>query len=313
MKLNIYPSVRQAYVHPSEILELTFEEFVEFAEMQNRCLTNKEDTELFNLCTYLTEGYSSPAEDRFNPDLTKHPRTELIRRSKENVATIEALLLDVDGIMTLDNAVHQWSDWEFYIYSTYSNTEEKNKFRLVVPLAVPLTVAEFDARHHSMLSEFFGADGASFTISQAFYWPSYNHSNEQAKFSYYNRVAQRYNALDLRARQPRPQNQLQPSAAGPVTQDPKAIGVHRTMLTGSNLHYADAMPSAVMYKGLGLSYADWIDMLHATAAADSSLRTGEAKLEKLWQDAYQQHMTTVKMLELMKRMGCDTWRYIQTS
>ena len=79
MKINTYKSVREAYIHPDDIVDVTFEEFVEFATASQTSLEQKESGQLFNLCSFI-DNPEAPSEDSFNPDSTPHNRIELIRR-----------------------------------------------------------------------------------------------------------------------------------------------------------------------------------------------------------------------------------------
>jgi hypothetical protein len=303
MKVNLYKSIFQAYIHPSEVVECTFPEFVEFMTKNQSELDVKESGMLFNLCSFVANP-EPPTAERFNPALTPWPRESLIRRCKQNIQEIYALMLDIDGTMTLDQAVAQWADYEFFLYSTHGNTRTKEKFRLVVPLAVPLTADDFDSRHSAMIAAF-NVDGASFTMSQAFYLPSYSAVNRDIAFVHWNKTAQRYNALDL------PAEELQRNHSdfvAPEQRTESALSILRTLQTGSNLHYVDALPLAVLCKGHGITGEEYAALVEQIAAYDSQLR-GDVDLGQLYKQAYAAHMTRKRMLALMKRINCNTWRW----
>lgn len=303
MKVNLYRSIFQAYIHPSEIVDCDFGEFVQFAQSSQVELVTKESGMLFNLCSFVPNP-EPPTAERFNPELTPWPRETLIRRCKQNIQEIYALLLDIDGTMTLDEAVAQWAQYEFFVYSTHGNSQAKEKFRLVVPLQQPLSAADFDARHDAMIQEF-AVDGASFTMSQAFYLPAYSAANRDSAFMYWNQTAQRYNAHNLPAREieHRVTEFVAPEAPTDV-----ALSVLRTLETGRDLHYADALPLAVLCKGHGISAQQYCALVTNIAAPDSQLR-GDVDVVRLYQQAYAAHMTRRKMITLMKRLNCNTWRW----
>lgn len=307
MKLNIYNSVWEAYIHPSEIADIEFKDFVELCESESRLLDYKEQGKLFNMCSYRTDS-ECPPEERFHAQATPWPRTELIRRCKRNVELIYCLLLDVDGTQTLEQAVERWVNWEFFAYSTFGNSRSKEKFRMVVPLARPMTLAEFDSRHASMIEEF-GVDAASFTISQAFYFPSYSRENAEQRFTFWNQVGQRYNALDLAAVELNT-NILKEVPTGDVTATAQAI--YRTLLTGKNLRYADALPLATICKSNGITSDQYCALVRQIAGADSSLRTDDVYLPGMYQKGYMTHVTHEKIIALMRRLGCDMWRWAIT-
>ena len=303
MQVNLYRSIFQAYIHPTEVVECDFGEFVAFARESQCELESKESGMLFNLCSFV-DAPEPPSADRFNPDLTPWPRESLIRRCKQNIREISALMLDIDGTMTLDAAVTQWADWEFFVYSTWGNSPQKEKFRLIVPLAVPLTAADFDSRHDAMTAAF-NVDGASFTMSQAFYLPAYSAANRDCAFMHWNQVGQRYNALNLPAREI---TQAHQDFAVPEQPSDMALSILRTLQTGRDLHYSDALTLAVLCKGHGITVAEYCNLVNQIAAADSQLR-GDVDVARLYQQAYTAHMTRRRMITLMKRLNCNTWRW----
>lgn len=306
MKINTYKSVREAYIHPSDIVDATFEEFVAFAIENQTCLEVKEDGQLFNMCSFV-DAPEAPHADSFNPESTPHPREELIRRCKANVKEIYALLLDVDGNLTLAEAVAKWHPFEFFVYSTHGNSTQKEKFRLVMPLSTPVSRDAFDERH-TALCEFFGVDKASFTISQAFYWPSYSPSNADIRFAYHNKGEVRFDAM-LLPKEDISRNIVPPPAYAPGEQDPLADAIYDTFLTGSNLRYADALTLAVICKSKGITEGHWRNLVQRISGLDSSLRSGEADLDKLWKDAYAGQIRNDTILKLMKTLNCDMWRW----
>lgn len=303
MQVNLYRSIFQAYIHPSEVVECDFGEFVTFARESQCELESKESGMLFNLCSFV-DVPEPPSADRFNPDLTPWPRESLIRRCKQNIREISALMLDIDGTMTLDAAVTQWADYEFFVYSTWSNTRTKEKFRLIVPLAQPLSAQDFDSRHDAMI-EAFNVDGASFTMSQAFYLPAYSAVNRDCAFMYWNQQPQRYCAHDLPAQEI---TQAHQDFSVPEQHSDMALSILRTLQTGRDLHYSDALTLAILCKGHGITAAEYCALVNQIAAADSQLR-GDVDVARLYQQAYTAHMTRRRMITLMKRLNCNTWRW----
>ena len=303
MQVNLYRSIFQAYIHPTEVVRCDFGEFVTFARESQCELESKESGMLFNLCSFV-DTPEPPTADRFNPDLTPWPRDSLIRRCKQNIQEIYALMLDIDGTMTLDQAVAQWADYEFFVYSTWGNSRQKEKFRLIVPLAQPLTAADFDSRHEAMIAAF-AVDGASFTMSQAFYLPAYSATNRDCAFVHWNQQPQRYNAHDL------PTTEIHKNTtefAVPEQHSDVALSILRTLQTGRDLHYSDALTLAVLCKGHGISSAEYCNLVNQIAAVDSQLR-GDVDVARLYQQAYAAHMTRKRMITLMKRLNCNTWRW----
>ena len=178
---------------------------------------------------------------------------------------------------------------------------------MVVPLAQPLRREDFDARHQAMC-ETFNVDRASFTISQAFYFPSYSAGNRDSAFVYHNTSKQRYNALIL------PADDISYNVLTDVPveghRDPLANSIYRTLKTGKNMRYADALSVAVLCKSVGLGEAEYVDIVNSIAGVDSSLRTGLADPRHMFKQGYRVHMKRSNMAKIMKDLNCDMWRFI---
>lgn len=293
MKFNLYKNINEAYIHPDVVVDCDFETIVTMLKDSQELVKDKTDPQMFNLCSWI-DNFESPEH-----------KPGFIRRCKSNVAQIYALLLDIDGTRTLEDAVMEFIDYEFVIYSTYSNSRDKEKFRLILPLNTPLTRLEFDQRHDSMCDTF-NVDRASFTISQAFYLPCYNKDNADLRFFEWNKTNQRYEALFLPVKEISTNIVVGPKE-GEV--DPLAPSIYKTLLTGSNMRYADALPLAILCKSKGLNYDIYRDIINTIAGSDSSLRTGLADIDNMWNKAYHTYMTNDKMITLMERLNCDMWRW----
>lgn len=294
MKFNLYKNINEAYIHPDVVVDCSFEDVVNILKDSQQLVKDKADPMMFNLCSWI-DNFESPEH-----------KPGFIRRCKPNVAQIYALLLDIDGTRTLEDAVEEFIDYEFLIYSTYSNSKDKEKFRLVLPLNTALTRLEFDQRHDSMCATF-NVDRASFTISQAFYLPCYTEQNETEQFIHWNQTDKCYEALFLSVKEIST-NIVEGPQLGEI--DPMAPSIYKTLLSGNNMRYADALPLAVVCKSKGLGYLEFKDIINTIAGSDSSLRTGLADVDKIWQEAYSTHVRHTTMITLMQRLNCDMWRWM---
>lgn len=300
INLCLYNSIYEAYIHKDDQVSCSFEELVNFFIDEQKLLQDKTDTMLFNCLSYKS--------DYISPDVVKIEGADVkdyIRRCKENVATISCLLLDVDGTMTLDESIKQWCDYEFLIYSTHSNSIEKEKFRLVIPLKTALTQTEFDKRHNSMIEEF-SVDGASFTISQCFYLPSYSESNKDIAYVYWNRSNTRYDALSLAEEQI---NYNVSTVKPNFEKNSMSQTIYNTLMTGRDLHYSDALSLAILCKCKGLGVNEYKQIVMTIANPDSDLRTKKVNLDKLYKQGFESFMTDRKAIQLMNRLNCNMWRF----
>jgi len=293
MKFNLYKNINEAYIHPDVVVDCSFEDVVNILKDSQELVKDKADPMMFNLCSWIDD-FTSPEH-----------KQGFIRRCKPNVSQIYALLLDIDGTRTLEDAVTEFLDYEFLIYSTYSNSRDKEKFRLVLPLNTALTRLEFDQRHDSMCATF-DVDRASFTISQAFYLPCYTDDNAAESFIHWNQTPKRYEALLLAVKEIST-NIVEGPRLGEI--DPLAPSIYKTLLSGNNMRYADALPLAVVCKSKGLGYLEFRDIINTIAGSDSSLRNGVADVDKIWQEAYSTHVRHTTMITLMQRLNCDMWRW----
>ena len=309
MKVNVYNNVWQALTHPDDIADLTFTELVlELMDSQQE-IVNKEDAMLFNVCSTIKDFEHPPELNKDDEiiDYSPHNRTDLIRRCKANVDTIYCLLLDIDDNKTLDEAITEWVDYEFFIYSSFSHSKAKDKFRLILPLKRPLTAKEFNERHAAMVKKFNYEDGASFTMSQCFYFPSYSKDNKDDAFMYYNESNKRYDALQLSTVTIAEANEKH-DIVMPTAMTAMGKSVYNTLITGNNLHLVDAMPLAMLCKSHGIDFAGYCSIVGQTGQ-NSCVSDKVTNLKELYGKGYNNHMTHKKSLELMQRMGCDTWRF----
>lgn len=255
---------------------------------------------LFNCLKYKND-YISPD----NIKVEGANKDDYIRRCKENVESISCLLLDIDGTMTLEQAINQWCEYEFLIYSTHSNSVEKEKFRMVIPLKTALTQTEFDKRHNSMIDAF-SVDGASFTISQCFYLPSYSESNKHLAYVYWNTSDTRYDALTLAEEQINYNIVMEKPN---FEKNTMSQTIYNTLITGSDLHYSDALSLAILCKCKGLSVNEYKQIVLTIANPDSDLRTKKVDLDKLYKQGFNSFMTDRKAIQLMNRLNCNMWRF----
>ena len=301
INLNFYNSYYEAYIHKDYTLECDFKDLVELLKDKSHLLSNKKHAKMFNCCKF-KDDYESPewVKDRLAPI------TDYIRRCKENVESISCLLLDVDGTKTLEQTIGEWADYEFLAYSTHGNSKFKDKFRLVIPLKTPLSARDFDERHDAMCNTF-GVDNASITMSQAFYVPSYSTDNKDIAFIYHNEIGNRYDAMNLDVIKINT-NRLEITEAD---LKPNALtnSLVKTLMTGSNLHYNDALPLATMCKSNGIDCSTYIAIVNKIASHDSILKTDGVDLQKLYSKGYQTNMTSKKTKDIMSRLNCDLWRW----
>jgi hypothetical protein len=139
---------------------------------------------LFNAVEYksvddLREVHGATVDDRWTG-------VTFTRRLNENVLTVQMLVLDYDGGLSLEDAKHRFEEFEYVAYTSFSHRKDNksDRFRIVLPLLNPIPAsghfsdcddlidgsAWYELEH--ALRDFAGpCDPASFRCNQFFYLP----------------------------------------------------------------------------------------------------------------------------------------------
>lgn len=101
-----------------------------------------------------------------------------VRRAKANVKHVYMLPLDIDGLMTIEEAKERFKEHEYFAYTSSGHkTARKNggdAFRIFLPFSRPLTAKEYELRDEAF-AEWMGSqlDQSSTDIARGFFFPSY--------------------------------------------------------------------------------------------------------------------------------------------
>jgi hypothetical protein len=119
--------------------EVHWELLCEFFSTHKSTL-NKEDVPLFNLVRYVDE--FDPHYPTQHIGLLADSEKHVSLRRKINLIQADALVLDYDGGITIDEAKHRFSDYEYLAYTSYNHLKdgETHKFRIVFPLVSPIPI-----------------------------------------------------------------------------------------------------------------------------------------------------------------------------
>lgn len=96
-------------------------------------------------------------------------------RNKNNMVGYDALMLDYDSGVSLDNILKQFEKYELVYYTTFSHLQKGvEKFRIIIPFTEFCPVAEYTSRKDAFTKFADGAtvDTSTFSASRAFYLPS---------------------------------------------------------------------------------------------------------------------------------------------
>lgn len=101
------------------------------------------------------------------------------KKSANNVLDWYMLPVDVDEVLTIEKAKKLFKKYSYVGYTTYNHTLKKNKFRLLFPLAQPISNHDFQMRKDAIRDFIDCADKASLNASQGFYLPSCHEGNKE--------------------------------------------------------------------------------------------------------------------------------------
>ena len=169
IEFTIFNSVFDTRVYETNKTSMQWENLIPLL-MKPRVVTHKTDVKLISGCSFSGD-----------------------TRNNQCVDMRHLLLLDFDDGTHYNWFISTYLEYEFVVYTSFSHSKELPKFRVVIPLEVPVDAIEFSNAKKTLLGIFPGVDEASFVSSQAFYVPSCTVENEHLFFSLHN-VGKRWSA-----------------------------------------------------------------------------------------------------------------------
>lgn len=110
-------------------------------------------------------------------------------RCADDVISTSMICLDFDHGVSLDDAQQKFSHLEHILYTSYSHKkdgESNDRFRVVLPLAHPVTPEALVERRKAVYKWADGVDTSSLSISRCFYLPACPIERAQHAASYHN-------------------------------------------------------------------------------------------------------------------------------
>lgn len=304
MRVSIFKDIYQAYVE--DVLDADWTDIAElFTTYVN--VNEKADAMLLNFTHFKDVGEDTRPGRRkikiwdeqsqtnvWNGEYEYFPNT--VGRCKENMVHIDGLVLDIDDNYTIAEAEAMFDGLEFVIFTTFSHSATKDKFRVVLPFSRPLLAEDIPARRVSIEETFPGVDRASFSGSQCFY----SHSGKYEPYAkhHHGEFIDPYDCFEER--------EISTETAMfdvPIEQRRNILTtpIYETLLKGSGLHYADALTLAIFCKGNGLSVYEYKNVVNAIAAHDSCLRS--VNLDNLYGEAYDTPLKRTTVDSLFKKIN----------
>lgn len=196
ISINTFKSVKDRYFTPDVVSWSTLCAFITDGHLP---VNAKSDAGLFNLVRYTTIDEGAVDHKAIGPQSHRKPR---VARLLQNIATVDALVLDYDGTLTVSQARERFKDYEHVGYTSYSNMVDgqTEKFRIIIRLTKPIP-AHKPSTDHTQHSGEWGAwyrvkdsfhalagpcDPNSFNANQIYYIPSVHLENAKHAASWFN-------------------------------------------------------------------------------------------------------------------------------
>jgi hypothetical protein len=150
-------------IFPENQISINWLDLVEILTTFNK-VERKEDAPLFNMWQFKTIEDGAELGQWNGEDVTGS-----VRRCSRNCLGLWGLVVDYDSNKTMEEVVTMLDGFEFVIYTTFSHSKTKDKFRVILPFDRMMTVEEFKAKSPAIEYLFEGSDHASYSQSQAIY------------------------------------------------------------------------------------------------------------------------------------------------
>lgn len=149
----------------------------EIGKLNNRLIKNDVNISVEDLARELEVGKT------FAPACFRSVNGQ-VKRSKEHWYSQQVIGLDFDDGMKLKDAINEFKDSAAFIYTTFSHTNEANKFRVIFILNKPsFNYCEVEYLLERLLKKYPMADNACKDCTRLFYG-----GKQQFKLNYENRI-----------------------------------------------------------------------------------------------------------------------------
>lgn len=100
-------------------------------------------------------------------------QNDTTERNSKNCQYLTGLLLDFDGSMTIKEFEMRYYSYQYYLYTTMSHTENKHKFRVIIPFSDCLSVEQYTPEMRKALEvKFPFCDPTAFYKDHYFFLPA---------------------------------------------------------------------------------------------------------------------------------------------
>ena len=285
MIISTFKSIHKAYVDMK--LDLAWEEIADLM-MSHNDVENKHDVELYNMVEF--KDVADPTVEngrRFHYVNGERQETydiipNTVRRCKNNVVSITGIVLDIDELKTIEETKQLLDGLEYVLYTTFRHTNNKHKFRVVIPFSRPLLKDDIEGRKQSIIETLPSVDNCSFTVSQSFYF----HSGKNDCYTHWNK-GQMIDPYDFEYREPEvfvPHETNHSSEFTDENMEQYKQAVIRSLESCSGMHYAGfgdnnmgVLTLVSICKSIGLSYNEFENICVKIADPSSALKDKTAR------------------------------------
>lgn len=307
--ISFFKSTYEAWV--AEDCEVDLETLGQLLTTDFNITNDKSSVMMFSMTKFKTL-----EEGAINGQVNHKPVAGTRRRCRENAISISGLILDYDGYRTIEEVKTRYAGLYMIIYTTYSHSPEKSKFRVIMPFNKPLSVADFEARRTDMADFFEGADGASFSLSQSFYLPSSSPQNQHLIETAIIE-GELLDPMGFKAEELADHTNLTyKTSDDQAFSDDYARAVFDALNSCSNMHYRgdrnrnDGVLTLVsICRSIGLTFEEYDQLCQRICAPDSSL-TNASTRQNAWNDWNSNKITRDKRDAFIKANGGNSIRKI---
>jgi len=182
--VGLFKGVDDAVVLSEKIVPMNWGELINDPVFnQHEVINDKSDATAF-----ITANFKSIDDDGVETRLDSDNKP-FVRRCANNVINYGAIIIDVDGGMTIEEAIERFGSLEYLGYTSNSHKtkdildeegnvistefdENVHKFRLIFLLKEPIYRDELLNRKNALVTYFKGSDESTFARSRLFYTPS---------------------------------------------------------------------------------------------------------------------------------------------
>lgn len=170
MIITLFQSVSKAYTRPEWVVDAEWPVIADFLTTFNQCRA-KNDMQLFNLWEFDLNGEPGRRKIYEKGKATENYETipGTIRRCTENAKGVWGIVLDFDGGTTIERAHESLNGLEFVLYTSFRNSPDTNKFRVVLPFRERVLPDTLRKKQKAISETFQEVDPMSFSLSQSFY------------------------------------------------------------------------------------------------------------------------------------------------